>query len=164
VEAARGKVVVNPGLSVFAPEQLRLKRARSERPSVKGSSADSKRVLQALIRACAKTVNRNGIAFYAEFTHLVVPSVAVFWKARSVSPDEFDKTICLSRFAHRMALAGTIQLDQVRPLDLLEQELRRSPLTDHWRICSRLTPRLAQESAAQEHPSQLNRSGLGVQF
>ena len=45
VEAARGKVVVNPGLSVFASEQLRLKRASSERPSVKGSSADSKRVL-----------------------------------------------------------------------------------------------------------------------
>jgi hypothetical protein len=44
VEASRGKVVVDPGLSVFASEQLRLKRASSERPSMKGSSADSKRV------------------------------------------------------------------------------------------------------------------------
>src|SRR5476651_1665200 len=79
VETARGKVVVNPaGLSVFASEQLRLKRASSERPSVKGSSANSKRVLQALIRACAKAVNRNGEAFYTEFSHLVVVSVAVF--------------------------------------------------------------------------------------
>ena len=33
--------------------------------------------------------------------------------------------------------AGTIQLDQARLLDLLMQELRRSPLTDPWRICSR---------------------------
>ena len=87
MEAARGKVVVNPGLSVFASEQLRLKRASSERPFMKGSSADSKRVLQALVRASAKAVNRNGVAFYAEFSNLVVPSVAVFWKSRSESPD-----------------------------------------------------------------------------
>jgi hypothetical protein len=45
VEAARGKVVVNPGVSGFASEQVRLKRASSECPSVKGGSADSKRVL-----------------------------------------------------------------------------------------------------------------------
>jgi hypothetical protein len=32
------------------------------------------------------------------------------------------------------------------------QELRSSPLTDRWRICSRLTPRLAQESAAVAAP------------
>jgi hypothetical protein len=76
LEAARGKVVVNPGLSVFASEQLLLKRTSSERPFVKGSSADSQRVLSALIRAGAKAVNRNGIAFHAEFSHLVVPSVA----------------------------------------------------------------------------------------
>jgi len=100
VEAARGKVVVNPGLSVFASEQLRLKRASSERPFVKGSSADSKRVLQALIRACAKAVNRNGVAFYAEFSHLVVPSVAVFWQARSESPN-----ILLSRPTARFVSA-----------------------------------------------------------
>jgi hypothetical protein len=31
----------------------------------------------------------------------------------------------------------------------------------HGRICSRLTPRAAQESAAQPHPSHLNRAGLG---
>jgi hypothetical protein len=85
-EAARGKVVVNPGLSVFASEQLRLKRAGGERPFMKGRSAGSQRVFQALIRACAKAVNRNGVAFYAEFSHLVVPSVAVFWPARSGSP------------------------------------------------------------------------------
>ena len=66
-----------------------------------------------------------------------------------------------SQFSDRL-LAGTIQLDQAHLLDLLVQELRRSPLTDRWRICSRLTPRLAHESAAQAHPSQLNRSGLGM--
>ncbi len=88
VEAARGKVVVDsPTLSVFASEQVRLKRARRERPSMKGSSADTKRVLQALIRACAKAVNRNGEAFHTEFSHLVVLSVAVFWQARSESPN-----------------------------------------------------------------------------
>jgi hypothetical protein len=77
VEAARGKVFVDPSLSFFASEQLRLKRASSERPSMKGSSADSKRILQGLIRACAKAVNRNCVAFYSEFSHLVVLSVAV---------------------------------------------------------------------------------------
>ena len=54
---------------------------------MKGRSADSKRVLQALIRACAKAVNRNGVAFYAELSHLIVHSVAVFWQARSESPN-----------------------------------------------------------------------------
>ena len=47
-----------------------------------------------------------------------------------------------------------MQLDQARSLDLLAQELCRSPLTDRARICSRLTPRLAQESTARAHPSQ----------
>jgi hypothetical protein len=55
-EAARGKVVVDAGLSVFASEQVCLKRASGERPSMQGSSADSKRVLQGLIRACAKAI------------------------------------------------------------------------------------------------------------
>src|SRR5271170_2296498 len=53
-----------------------------------------------------------------------------------------------------------MQLDQACQLDLLAPELCRSPLTDPRRICSRLTPRLAQESAAQAHPSQLPGSGL----
>jgi hypothetical protein len=78
VEAPRGKVVVDPGLSVFASKVLRLKRASSERPSMKGSSANTKRVLQALVRTCAKAVNRNGEAFHTEFSHLVILSVVVF--------------------------------------------------------------------------------------
>jgi hypothetical protein len=57
MEAPRGKVVVDPGLSVLVSEQLRLNRASGERPSMKGRSANSKRVLQTLIRACAKAVN-----------------------------------------------------------------------------------------------------------
>jgi hypothetical protein len=85
VEAPRGKVVIDPGLSALDAEKLRLKRASSERPSMKGSSADSKRVLQALIRACAKAVNRNGVAFYAEFSHLLVFALGVFWQGRSVT-------------------------------------------------------------------------------
>ena len=60
----------------------------------------------------------------------------------------------------RLLLARAIQLDQAHLLDLPAQELRRSPLTDHWRTCSWLTPRLAQESTAQALPSQRNRSGL----
>jgi hypothetical protein len=75
VETSSGKVVVDPGLSVFASEQLRLKRAGSERPSMKGSSADSKRFFEALLWACAKAVNRNGEAFYTEFSHFFVSSV-----------------------------------------------------------------------------------------
>jgi hypothetical protein len=78
VEAPRRKVVIDPGLSVFASEQVRLKRASSERPSMKGSSADPKRILQALIRACAEAINRNGEAFYTEFSHWLVFAVGVF--------------------------------------------------------------------------------------
>src|SRR5215469_6754375 len=45
-------------------------------------------------------------------------------------------------------------------LDLFAQGLRRSALTDPWRICSRLTPRLAQKSASQPLSSQLHGYGL----
>jgi hypothetical protein len=54
VEAPRRKVLVDTGLSVLLSEQMRLKRASRESPSMKGSSANAKRVLQALVRACAK--------------------------------------------------------------------------------------------------------------
>src|SRR6202158_3633387 len=65
VAAPLGNVIVAAGLSVFASEHFRLKRAGRARPSMKGRTADSQRVLQALVRACAKAVNRNGVAFYA---------------------------------------------------------------------------------------------------
>src|SRR5580704_13912720 len=42
-EAPRGKVIVDPGLSVFASEHFRLKGAGRARPSMKGRSADSQR-------------------------------------------------------------------------------------------------------------------------
>jgi hypothetical protein len=58
-----------------------------------------------------------------------------------------------------LAQAGTMQLNQARLLDLFAQVRCRSPLTDRWRICSRLTPRTAQTSAAQSLSSQLPRSG-----
>src|SRR5579862_2002800 len=87
VEAARGKVVVDPGLSALGAEQLSLKRASSERPSMKGFTADAQRVLQGLIRACAEAINRNGEAFYTEFSHLSVFAVGVFWQGRSVVND-----------------------------------------------------------------------------
>jgi hypothetical protein len=54
---------------------------------MKGSSANSKRVLQALVRACAKAVNRNGEAFHKEFSHLDILSVVVIWRARSEPPN-----------------------------------------------------------------------------
>jgi hypothetical protein len=57
-------------------------------------------------------------------------------------------------------LAVTIQLGAKRLLDLFAQGLRRSALTDSSRICARLTPRLAQKSAAQSLLSQLNGDGL----
>ena len=56
--------------------------------------------------------------------------------------------------------AVTMQLDRSCLLDLFAQGLRRSALTDPWRICSRLTPRLAQKSASQPLPSQLHGCGL----
>jgi len=59
-------------------------------------------------------------------------------------------------------LAGTMQLNQSRLLDLFARMLCRSPLTDRLRICSRLTPRTAQTSAAQSLSSQLHRPGLGA--
>jgi len=71
VETARGKVVIDPRLSALGAEQMRLKRARCEGPSMKGLSTDAQWVLQALIRAGAKSINRNGEAFYAEFSHLL---------------------------------------------------------------------------------------------
>ena len=70
MEAARGKVVVNPGLPLVASEQLRLKRAGGERPSMQGRSTNAERVLQALVRACAESIKRYGEAFYAESGHL----------------------------------------------------------------------------------------------
>ena len=56
-------------------------------------------------------------------------------------------------------LAVTLQLARSCLLDLFVQGLRRSALTDPWRICSRLTPRLAQKSASQPLPSQLQGYG-----
>jgi hypothetical protein len=78
IEATSGEILVNSRLSIILAEVPFLKRASRNSPSMKGSSADSKRVLQALIWACAKTVNRNGEAFYTEFSHLVFLSIAVF--------------------------------------------------------------------------------------
>jgi hypothetical protein len=100
VEAARGEVVVNPGLAVFASEQLCSKRASRERPGVKGGSADSKRVLQALIRARPKAVNRDGVAFHAEFSHLV-PFVAALRKGRSEPPLAWVYESGLANFCQR---------------------------------------------------------------
>ena len=57
-------------------------------------------------------------------------------------------------------LAGTMQLDRSCLLDLLAQILRRSLVTGLELARASLTPRLAQASASQSLPSQLNRSGL----
>jgi hypothetical protein len=54
-----------------------------------------------------------------------------------------------------------MQLNRERLLDLFAQGRRRSALTDHWRVCSRLTSCLAQKSAAQSYRSQLHGYGLG---
>src|SRR3954469_23781755 len=51
VETTGGKVVIDPGLSALGAEQLLLKRASGERPSMKGSPADAKRILQVLTRS-----------------------------------------------------------------------------------------------------------------
>ena len=59
-------------------------------------------------------------------------------------------------------LAVTIQLGRSCLLDLFAQGFRRSALTDHWRICSRLTPCRAQKSTSQSVPSQRNGHGLGA--
>src|SRR5205085_1633330 len=74
----RGKIVIDPGLPAWVAEQLRLKRARRERPSMQGRSAEAQRVLQALIRAGAEAIDRNGEAFYTEFSHGLGFAVGVF--------------------------------------------------------------------------------------
>ena len=53
-------------------------------------------------------------------------------------------------------LAGTMQLDRSCLLDLLSQELRPSLVTGLELARASLTPRLAQASASQSLPSQLN--------
>jgi hypothetical protein len=55
-----------------------------------------------------------------------------------------------------------MQLNRSRLLDLFAQTLCRSPLTDPLRICSRLTSRVAQKSAAHPLLSQLHGSGPGL--
>ena len=59
-------------------------------------------------------------------------------------------------------LAVTIQLDRSCLLDLHSQELHRSLVTDLAVARASLTPRLANEPAAQSLPSQLN--GYGLDF
>jgi hypothetical protein len=61
----------------------------------------------------------------------------------------------------RLALAGTTQLGRSCLLDLLPQILRRSLVTGLELARASLTPRLAEASASQSLPSQLNRPGLG---
>ena len=58
--------------------------------------------------------------------------------------------------------AGTIQLDRSCLLDLLAQIFRPSLVTGLELARASLTPWLAQESAAQSLPSQLNRPGYAV--
>ena len=55
------------------------------------------------------------------------------------------------------ALAGTIPLDRSCLLDLLSQEPRPSLVTGLELARASLTPRIAEASAAQSLPSQLNR-------
>ena len=81
VKAARGKVVVDASFSVGFTEQLRLKGARRERPAMQGGSANTQRLLQALIQTGAKAIDRNGEAFHAEFSHLVILSVVALGRA-----------------------------------------------------------------------------------
>ncbi len=65
-----------------------------------------------------------------------------------------------SQFSDRLP-AVTMQLNRERLLDLFAQGIRRSALTDHWRVCSRITSCLAQKSATQPHHSQLHGCGSG---
>ena len=58
--------------------------------------------------------------------------------------------------------AGTIQLDRSCLLDLLSQELRPSLVTGLELARAWLTLRRAEASAAQSLPSQLHRSGFGM--
>jgi hypothetical protein len=55
-------------------------------------------------------------------------------------------------------------LDQVRLLDLLAQGFVVRRLQIHGGYARGLTPRPAQESASQSHPSQMNRTGSFSKF
>ncbi|MFM8419801.1 MAG: hypothetical protein ACKOEQ_06720, partial [Verrucomicrobiota bacterium] len=67
-----------------------------------------------------------------------------------------------TRRAFAEALAGPIPLDRSCLLDLLPQFLRPSLVTGLAPARASLTPRLAEASASQSLPSQLNRPGLAV--
>ena len=67
-----------------------------------------------------------------------------------------------TRRAVAEALAGPIPLDRSCLLDLLPQLLRPSLVTGLAPARASLTPRLAEASASQSLPSQLNRPGLAV--
>ncbi len=71
VEAASGKVVVDPGLTVILAKEVRLYRPGRKKPFMQDGSTDSKRILKALVRARAKAVNRNGKTFHPDFSHLL---------------------------------------------------------------------------------------------
>ena len=101
VETPRGKVVIDSGLSALGAEQLRLKRASSDRPAMKGGSAEAQRVLQVLIRTCAEAINRYGEAFYTEFSHLLVYAVGVFCKGAQSPIWMSSLELCMDlRFLH----------------------------------------------------------------
>ncbi len=74
-------------------------------------------------------------------------------------PSRRDATPGQPRVSSRLPV--TIQLDRSCLLDLLAQILRRSLVTGLVPARASLTPRLAQASASQSLPSQLNRPGSG---
>ncbi len=81
-------------------------------------------------------------------------------KARGTAPGSC--ALPVGALKGRPPLAVTIQLGRSCLLDLLAQILRRSVVTGLALARASLTPRLAQASASQSLPSQLNRYGLGM--
>jgi len=81
-------------------------------------------------------------------------------KARGTAPGSC--ALPVRALKGRPPLTVTIQLDRSCLLDLLAQILRRSLVTGLVLARASFTPRLAQASASQSLPSQLNRYGLGM--
>ncbi|WP_223834748.1 hypothetical protein [Pseudomonas sp. JM0905a] len=74
LKATGGEIIVNPGRTVVLAEQGPLKCARWDQPLVQLRPADTERIVDALLRACSVSVERDGEALNANPCHRLPPS------------------------------------------------------------------------------------------
>jgi hypothetical protein len=76
-EATRGEVVVDAGRAAFISKHL-LKGSGGERPFVQGSATNTERIVEVLVNAGAKAVERYREAENAEFGHYFLEAPEIF--------------------------------------------------------------------------------------